>query len=71
MSPWLVAWIGMRGIVWHRKKGSFVYVPEILMLHRIHEDSETTKQLEADGQRFQEDYAIFSALLANLYCKNG
>lgn len=47
---------------WNRlaqKKGSFVYVPEILMLHRIHEDSETTKQLEADGQRFQEDYAIF------------
>lgn len=39
------------------KTGSFVYIPEVLMMHRIHQDSETTKQLD-DGHRFEEDYAI-------------
>ena len=41
-----------------KKKGSFVYLPEPLMLHRIHEGSETTNQLEG-GKRFAEDYEMF------------
>ena len=36
-----------------KEKGSFVYIPKVLMLHRIHQDSETTKQLEADGKRLK------------------
>lgn len=40
-----------------REKGSFVYIPEVLMAHRIHEQSETTKLLD-DGSRFEEDYEI-------------
>ena len=41
-----------------REKGSFVYIPQPLMLHRIHEDSETTSQL-TEGKRFEEDYEMF------------
>lgn len=41
-----------------RQKGSFVYIPQPLMLHRIHEESETTKQL-SDGKRFAEDFEMF------------
>lgn len=37
-----------------RRKGSFVYVPERLMGHRIHEES-TTSELIADSRRAQED----------------
>lgn len=46
---------------WERisiKKGSFVYIPKILMAHRIHVDSETTK-LIAGSVRTQEDLLIF------------
>ncbi|MEA5001882.1 MAG: glycosyltransferase [Christensenella sp.] len=41
-----------------KEKGSFVYIPQPLMLHRIHEGSETTNQLE-DGKRFAEDFEMF------------
>lgn len=41
-----------------REKGSFVYVPQPLMLHRIHEESETTSQL-GEGKRFAEDFEMF------------
>lgn len=34
--------------------GSFVYAPEILMLHRIHEESETSHLIQ-DNRRTQED----------------
>lgn len=37
-----------------RRQGSFVYVPERLMGHRIHEAS-TTSELIADSRRAQED----------------
>lgn len=40
------------------ERGSFVYIPQPLMLHRIHEESETTNQLE-DGKRFAEDFEMF------------
>lgn len=41
-----------------RLKGSFVYIPEVLMCHRIHEESETTRQIENSG-RTTEDYLMF------------
>lgn len=39
-------------------KGEFVYCNKILTLHRIHEDSETSKILE-DNKRVEEDYEMF------------
>lgn len=55
-------------------QGSFVYVDEILMCHRIHEDSETSLIL-GDNARSQEDYEMFckfwprpiARILAKLY----
>lgn len=41
-----------------RLEGSFVYVSEPLMYHRIHEESETSKIL-GDHARKQEDYEMF------------
>ncbi len=41
-----------------RQKGAFVYIPEPLIGHRIHEDSETTKQTEGEG-RAREEYTMF------------
>lgn len=41
-----------------RLKGSFVYVPETLMYHRIHQGSETTRQIENSG-RSREDLLMF------------
>lgn len=41
-----------------RLDGNFVYCNDILMLHRIHEDSETS-HLIADNKRSDEDYAMF------------
>lgn len=40
-----------------RKEGSFIYIPEVLVAHRIHEDSETTAVIH-DNQRSQEDYEM-------------
>ena len=39
-------------------KGNFVYIPKILMTHRIHESSETTK-LIGDNIRGKEDLIMF------------
>ena len=39
-------------------KGSFIYIPEPLMCHRIHEDSETSKII-GDNLRTNEDYIMF------------
>ncbi len=41
-----------------RRKGSFVYCTDILMFHRIHQDSATTAII-ADNDRSKEDYAMF------------
>ena len=41
-----------------RKKGAFVYNPEIGMRHRVHEESETSIILN-DGARAREDYEMF------------
>lgn len=40
-------------------KGSFVYNPKVLMLHRIHEESETSRLIE-DGERSQEDLSMLA-----------
>lgn len=40
-----------------RLEGSFVYSPEILMRHRIHEESETTSLIQ-DNTRSSEDLAM-------------
>lgn len=44
-----------------RRPGSFVYVRESLMLHRIHESSETSAAV-LDGVRAREDLEIFRSL---------
>ena len=41
-----------------RQKGAFLYIPKRLCGHRIHEDSETTKQTEGEG-RAREEYTMF------------
>lgn len=41
-----------------RIKGSFIYLPEIGMYHRIHKDSETTAILQ-EHARVKEDYEMF------------
>ncbi|MBQ3276960.1 MAG: glycosyltransferase family 2 protein [Oscillospiraceae bacterium] len=41
-----------------REKGSFVFSPEVLMLHRIHDDSETSRILGENARR-AEDYQMF------------
>ena len=41
-----------------RKRGAFIYCPKVLMLHRVHEGSETTK-LIGDHTRGKEDLEMF------------
>lgn len=41
-----------------REKGAFVYVSQVLMHHRIHEES-TTSQLIHENKRGNEDYEMF------------
>lgn len=41
-----------------KRKGAFVYCSDILMYHRIHEDSATTAII-ADNDRTKEDYEMF------------
>lgn len=40
-----------------RNKGSFVYVDQMLMMHRIHEASTTSETIK-EGKRTKEDYAM-------------
>ena len=59
-----------------KKKGAFVYISDVLMHHRIHEES-TTSELIHDNKRTQEDYEIFvkfwppfiAKILCRLYAK--
>lgn len=55
-----------------RIKGAFVYCTDILMFHRIHEDSATTAII-ADNRRTKEDLEMFSKFwpmwIANILCK--
>lgn len=65
---------------WYRiaqMKGSFAYLPESLMYHRIHEESETTHTI-ADNSRMKEDREMFEKywpkwfvnILMHLYVKS-
>lgn len=40
-------------------RGDFVYIPSILMSHRIHEGSATTAVIRGNGGRAKEDYQMF------------
>ena len=59
-----------------KKEGSFVYCKKPLMLHRIHEESETSKVIESTGRK-NEDYQMFlhfwpkqiAKVLADIYSK--
>ncbi len=50
------AWIEI-----YKRGEKFIYVPEILMLHRIHENSETSKIIE-DNARTEEDRRMLEQL---------
>lgn len=60
-----------------KKKGRFVYVPEVLMEHRIHNDSETSATIH-DNLRTKEDCEMFEKFwplsiakkLAKIYAKS-
>lgn len=41
-----------------RQEGEFVYIPQFLMAHRIHDGSETSATIR-DNQRGQEDFEVF------------
>jgi len=54
------------------QKGAFVYCSDILMYHRIHKESETSKII-SDNNRCNEDYEMFQMFwpswIANILCK--
>lgn len=60
-----------------RGKGAFIYCHELLMYHRIHEESETTKII-GDNVRNKEDYEMYlkfwpvpiAKVLAGMYKKS-
>lgn len=59
-----------------RERGRFLYVPEDLMMHRVHEEA-TTTELIRENKRLHEDYEMFcrfwpkwiSKLLIRFYAK--
>ena len=59
------------------EKGRFIYIPQILMSHRIHEESETSVTIQ-DNLRGREDYEMFckfwpksiARLLTRLYSES-
>lgn len=60
-----------------RKNGSFIYISDDLMMHRIHEEA-TTTELIKENKRSNEDYEMFccfwpkgiSKMLTKFYCKS-
>lgn len=56
---------------WYRisqKEGSFHYIKESLMLHRIHEESETSNAIE-NNIRTTEDYEMYQKYWPNFFAK--
>lgn len=51
-----------------QKKGSFIFVDESLMYHRIHEESETTNSIE-NNNRTNEDYEMYLLFWPNVVAK--
>ena len=54
--------IGKHGKEYLEQRGSFLYCNEILMAHRIHEESETSAVI-GDNLRSKEDYEMFLKIL--------
>lgn len=60
-----------------KEKGSFVYVPKPLMMHRIHESSTTTEVIN-EGKRTNEDFRMMclfwpkciAGILAKIYARS-
>lgn len=67
-SEWKVSldWLAWEEI--SKKKGRFEYIPKILMYHRIHEESETSKMIE-ENLRSKEDMAMFQKFWPELMVK--
>jgi len=59
---WL-AWIQVRNL-----KGEFVYVPKVLMGHRIHAETETSSRI-FDNTRSREDLKILQMLMPNVMAR--
>lgn len=51
-----------------RLKGEYIYIPRMLMGHRIHKESETTNILK-DHARSQEDYIMFRKFWPDLIAR--
>lgn len=51
-----------------RREGSFEYIPEVQMYHRIHEESETSAII-GDNSRSKEDYEMFIKFWPELIAK--
>lgn len=48
--------------LWERlsnQEGSFVYVPEVLLYHRMNENNQTVKLLNTTNARYENEYDIF------------
>lgn len=58
------AWIRLSKL-----KGSFIYIPETLMAHRIHAEAQTTVGIKSN-QRQKEDLIMFRRLWGNFIAKN-
>ena len=43
-----------------RQKGSFVYVPKVLLYHRMNDDNQTAKLINDDNPRYYEELEVFS-----------
>ena len=56
LGPDWAAWLDLC-----ERDGSFVWVREVLMSHRLHEESETTQAIAA-GRRAQEDERLLRKL---------
>ena len=50
------------------KKGSFIYLNEILTFHRVHSESATTKCIDSN-KRVQEDYEMFCRMWPKWFAK--
>ncbi len=51
-----------------RQQGAFVYIPEILMAHRIHAESETSAVIQ-ESRRRAEDYEMFCKFWPKWFAK--
>ena len=51
-----------------KRKGEFVYIPKMIMGHRIHEDSETTAAI-GDNKRTDEEFEMFCKFWPRWFAK--